>query len=103
MYITKDLIVLMYVDDCILFSKEQSAIATFVQSLYDCPENFVFTEEGTLESYLGVCITKLSGNAGFEMSQPFLIDRIIKAVEFEMATTKGARDNVLVTYVSFAQ
>ena len=45
-YITKDLIVLVYVDDCILISKEQSAIATFVQSLRDGPEIF-FTVDGT--------------------------------------------------------
>ena len=89
----------MYVDDHILISKEQSGITTFVQSLRDGPENFVFTEEGTLESYLGVCITKFSGNAGFEMSQPFLIGRIIKAIGFEMATTKGARENVPVAYL----
>ena len=56
-YITKDLIVLVYVDDCILISKEQSAITAFVQSLHNGPENFVFTKEGTLESYLEVCIT----------------------------------------------
>ena len=55
-YITKDLIVLVYVDDCILISKEQSAITAFVQSLHNGPENFVFTKEGTLESYLEVCI-----------------------------------------------
>ena len=97
-YITKDLIVLVYVDDCILISKEHSAMAAFVQSLRDGPENFVFTEDGTLESYLGVCITRLSDSSGFEMSQPFLIDRIIKAIGFEMATTKGVRDNVPVTY-----
>ena len=71
-----------YVDDCILISKEKSAITTFVQYLRDCPENFVFTEEGTLEAYLRVCINKIQGNAGFEMSQPFLIDRIIKAIWF---------------------
>ena len=67
----------MYVDDCIL-----------------C----LHTEEGTLESYLRVCITKLLGNAGFEMFQPCLIDRIINAIGFEMATTKGPRDNVPVAY-----
>ena len=69
-YITKDLIVLVYVDDCILISKEDSFMATFVQSLRDGPENFVFTENGTLDTYLGVCITRLPDNAGFEMSQP---------------------------------
>ena len=38
-YITKDLIVLVYVDGCILIFKEQSVIATFVQSLSDGPKN----------------------------------------------------------------
>ena len=97
-YITKDLLVLVHVDDCILISKEQSAITAFVQSLHGGLENLVFTGESTLESYLGVCITELPGNAGFEMSQPFLIGRIIKAIGFEMATAKGARDNVPVAY-----
>ena len=32
------------------------------------------------------------------MSQPFLIDRIIKVIGFELATTKGAMDNVPATY-----
>ena len=58
----------------------------------------LFTEDGTLESYLEDSIAKLTGNAGVEMSQPFLIDRITKAIGFEMATTKGARDNVPVAY-----
>ena len=33
------------------------------------------------------------------MFQPFLIDRIIKAIGFDLATTKGARDNVPVGYL----
>ena len=97
-YITKDLIVLVYVDDCILISKNESVITDFVQSLHNGPENFVFTEEGSLESYLGVCISKLSGTEGFIMSQPLLIDRIIKAIGFDLATTKGSRDNVPASY-----
>ena len=45
-YITKDLIVLVYVEDCILIPKEQAAIATVVQSLRDGPEDLVFTDIG---------------------------------------------------------
>ena len=89
---------MVYVDDCILISKKEAVISEFVQSLHNGPENFVFTEEGSLESYLGVCISKLPGGKSFEMSQPFLIDRIIKAIGFDLATTKGARDNVPVGY-----
>ena len=53
---------------CILISKEKSAITLFVQSLHDGLENFVFTEEGSLEYYSGVCIFKLLGGNRFDMS-----------------------------------
>ena len=89
---------MVYVDDCILISKNKLAITDIVQSLHTGPEDFVFTEEGLLESCLRVCISKLSGGKGFEMSQPFLTDRIIKAIDFDFAPTKGARNNVPVGY-----
>ena len=89
---------MVYVDDCILISKNESAITDVVQSLHNCPENFVFTEERSLKSYLGVCISKLPGGKGFEMSQPFLVDRTIKFIGFDLATTNGAKDNVPAGY-----
>ena len=97
-FISKEMIILVYVDDCILISKDDLPIKKFVDSLHTGPENFVFTEEGTLESYLGVSMTKLPDGKGFSMTQPFLIDRIIKAIKFDLATTKGARDNVPAGY-----
>ena len=57
-YITKELIVLVYVDDCILISKKESAIKDVVQSLHNSPDNFGFTEEGLLASYLGFQVVK---------------------------------------------
>ena len=85
-------------DPCVHITKNLIVFVAFAQSLHNGPENFVFTEEGTLESHLGVCITNLPRSEGFEMSQPFLIDRIIKVIGFELATTKGAMDNVPATY-----
>ena len=41
---------------------------------------------------------RLPDGSGFTMSQPFLLDRIIKAVGFDSATTKSARDSVPVVY-----
>jgi hypothetical protein len=97
-FISKTLIILVYVDDCILISKDDFAIPNFIKSLETGSENFIFTDEGSLSSYLGVSMDKLPDGTGFTMSQPFLVDRIIKAIGFDIATTKSARDSVPATY-----
>ena len=53
------MIVLTYLDDCILISRETSVIDEFIQSLQNSPENFDFTDEGTMSSYLGVDVSRL--------------------------------------------
>ena len=52
LFISKDMIILVYVDDCILISKDDIAIPKFIKSLEDGVENFVVTDEGSLESYI---------------------------------------------------
>jgi len=42
-------------------------------------ENFIFTDVGDLEAYLGVEVTK-HANKTIELCQPFLIDKIIKTI-----------------------
>ena len=54
------------------------------------PENFKLTDEGGVNKFLGVEITHLNDNS-FELSQPFLIDRILSYLglcknEFETDT-----------------
>ena len=90
--------VLTYVDDCILISKDASVIDEFVTSLTNGPEKFVFTDEGTMSTYLGVDISPLPNKEGFVLSQPHLIGRIIEALNFDLKTTKGARGNTPVAY-----
>ena len=92
-FISEKVIILVYVDDVIIISKDALAIDEFVKSLKDGPENFDFTHEGSFEAYLGVEISQLPDKKGFQLSQPFLTKRIIQALGFESATTKGARDN----------
>ena len=43
-------------------------------------------------------IDVLSDESGSSMTQPFLINRIIKALKFDSTTTKGARDNIPAGY-----
>ena len=58
-FIGKESVVLVYVDDCIIFSRKNSGISDkLIASLKDGKENFEFTDEGNLKSYLGVDITK---------------------------------------------
>ena len=102
-FLSKDLIILVYVDDCILISKDDIAIPNFIKSLESGSENFIFTGERSLSSCLGVSMNRLPDGSGFAMSQPFLLDRIIKAVCFDSATIKSARDGVGTSSVSFAQ
>ncbi len=56
-----------------------------IHSLQHGKEQYILTEEGTLDKFLGINIIKL-GDDRFELSQPFLIERIIKFVESECKT-----------------
>ena len=89
---------MVYIDDCILISKDDVAIPNFIKSLESGSENFTFIDEGSLSSYLGVSMDRLPDGTGFSMSQPFLLGRIIKAVGFDSATSKSARDGVPAVY-----
>ena len=71
------MIILVYVDDCILISREALVIQKFISSLKAVTEDFVFTKEETMNLYLGVDISPFLDKKGLILSQPFLIDRII--------------------------
>ena len=85
--IYNDIIILVYVDDCILISKEDSTIKKFIDSIKDTPKSFDFTKEGTMNAYLGVDISPFPDSKGFTLSQPFWIDIIIQALGFDKNTT----------------
>ena len=90
--------VLMYVDDCILISKDVPVINEFTTSLIDEPKKCVFTNEGTLTTCLGVGIPHLSTKEGFILPKPHLIGCMIKALHFDPKTTKGALGNTPVAH-----
>ena len=48
--------------------------------------------------YLGVDISSLPDKKGFTLSQPFLIDRVIQALNFDTKATKSATNNTLAGY-----
>ena len=79
-----DIIVLVYVDYCIILSRDKNPIASFIDTLTHGPERFEFTDEGSMEKYLGVDIERLPDNSGFSMTQPYLIERILEAENIDL-------------------
>ena len=61
------MILLVYVDNCILISKDPSVIDQFIQSLKDVKENFDFTDGGSMSSYLDVDVSRLPDSSGFNL------------------------------------
>ena len=82
-----DIIVLEYVDYCIIFSRDKRSIASFIDNLTHGPERFVFTDEGSMDKYLSVDIEGLPDNSGFSMNEPYLIERILGAANIELIMT----------------
>eukprot|EP00957_Ditylum_brightwellii_P177621 13529295-Ditylum_brightwellii.AAC.1 len=70
------MIVLAYVDDCIIIDPTMKDINSFVTSMKEGNKNFVLTNEGDTNKFLGIEITQLDKNR-FKLSQPYLIDRIV--------------------------
>ena len=90
LYLRKDMIILTYVDDCIIVGKSTKAIDNLVESLKNGPENFILTDEGDIDKFLGINIAHLDKNR-FEVTQPHLTERIISFLgldtnEFGLAT-----------------
>ena len=69
------MILLTYVDNCIIFSPSMQSINCLLKSMHDGPANFKLTDEGNVNKFLGIKITKLSKKF-FELARPFLIDHL---------------------------
>ena len=78
-YYKDNCIVLVYVDDCIIFSKDKSVSEELIYSLQHGPEKYVLTDEGNINKYLGVDIDR-SKKGSIETIQPYLIERCLEAI-----------------------
>ena len=76
----RDCIVLCYVDDCVLVSRNTKKIDFIVKSLIDVPEKYLLIDEGTIQNYLGVEIKPGPNEGEFELRQPLLIIKDINHV-----------------------
>ena len=73
-FIREDCIILVYVDDMIAIAKKKEVLDKLVDNLKR--KNYILTDEGSLSKYLGVDVL-YDKNGGFELVQPFLIERVL--------------------------
>ena len=55
------MIILTYVDDCILISDKEQILDQFIHRLANGIEKFEFTDEGPIDKYMGVEVEQLKG------------------------------------------
>jgi hypothetical protein len=87
-FFRKDCIILTYVDDCIILGKNMAYVDSDVSSLYEGTENFQLVDQGSIDKYLGLLIQDID-DTYFEMSQSFLICRILGLLSLDKQKTKG--------------
>ena len=79
--------VLVYVDDCIFFSKNKEDITKMIQLLQE--SGLEIEPEHDMAGFLGVLIDQDDKKAQYTLTQTGLIERIINALNIEGA--KGQR------------
>jgi hypothetical protein len=85
----RDLIVLVFVDDCLIFSRDKAKVDGFIDQLR--AKNFDLTDEGDIQQYLGIDV-KHRDDGTIELRQPFLIENLIKDFEDEVGTLNSCRE-----------
>ncbi len=77
LFLRNDCIIIVYVDDCLIFSKDDATIDKLIQQL---SKTFLLQDEGDVSAFLGVQITKDTSTKTLHLLQPGLIEQVIKDV-----------------------
>ena len=82
LYYRGAIILLVYIDDCIIFGPDGRAIDAVVADLHACSRRFTVDDQGDIGDFLGIQIQKLSDGT-IRLTQPQLIDSIIKDLHLQ--------------------
>jgi hypothetical protein len=77
LFLRNDCILVIYVDDCLIFSKSDDVINNLIKVL---STSFILQDEGDVSAFLGVQIKQDSINKTLELSQPGLIQQVINDI-----------------------
>ena len=82
LYYHKSIVFLVYIDDCIVFGPDDTAIDEVVADLHKSSQNFTIDDQGEVGDFLGIQIQKLA-NRSIDLTQPHLIDSIIQDLHLQ--------------------
>ncbi len=77
LFLRHDCILVVYVDDCLIFARSDDTISSLIQSL---SSTFLLQDEGDVSAFLGVQIAKNPLTKTITLTQPGLIQQIINDV-----------------------
>jgi len=84
LYLRNDCIMMVYTDDCLIFARDDSTIDTLIKSLN---ETYLLEDQGTVNDYLGLHIQKSQPTNEIVMTQPGLIESILKDLRLDTLGT----------------
>ena len=82
LYYQDKVIILIYIDDCITFSLEQSALDQVVQDMCDSPRKFRIEDLGDIKEFLGIQV-HCQEDGSITLIQPQLVDSILHDLHFQ--------------------
>ena len=93
-FVRNNFIVIFYVEDCCIFSKDKGTIDALLKHL---SKTFKPTNEGDVKSYLGMNLSK-DPNGTINMIQPTIIDKILNSLEiYDESKVYDTPENVILT------
>ena len=87
LYYKRNAVMLIYIDDCLVFSPESKLIDKTISDLRDSCKNFEIDDQGDVSDFLGIEVTHLK-DGSIKLTQPHLIDAILKDLHLQ-ENTKG--------------
>ena len=82
LYYRKSIVFLVYIDDCIVFGSDDTAIDEVVADLRKSTQHFTIDDQGEVGYFLWIQIQKLA-DGSIVLTQPHLIDSIIQDLHLQ--------------------
>jgi len=80
LYLHHDCILVVYMDDCLIFAPSEKTVDDLIKFL---SENFLLVDQGAVQDFLSIHISKDTNSNSFTLTQPGLINQVIIYVSLE--------------------